>query len=94
MALMHEGHDPQSAGTLQDDRKDADRMRRIDERTVELTDEEELFEELFNIQLDQGHGMAAAVMKLSGHDLPEGLRSKTPRLDAILTPEFVSWLIN
>jgi hypothetical protein len=83
---------PQSEGTLRDERDAI--LKRLDDRTVELTDDEQLVKEIFDIQLDRGHGMATAVLNITGHDLPPGLRSQTPRLDAIMTPDFVSWLIN
>lgn len=69
-------------------------MKRLDDRTVELTDDEELIHEVFNIQLDRGFSMTQAISNLTNNDVPPGLRSETPRLDAIMTPEFVSWLIN
>ena len=67
-------------------------MRRIDDTTVELNEQERLFAELFNLQLDQGVGLAEAIARLSGAVVTPGLRSPTPMLDAVLTPDFVEWL--
>jgi hypothetical protein len=92
MAVMHEGNDLDAEGFLLPTERKPIRMRRIDERTVELTDEEELVHELYNIQLDRGHGCAEALVVLAGYDVPPGLRSETPKLNAVLTPEFSQWL--
>jgi hypothetical protein len=69
-------------------------MKRLDDRTVELNSDEELVHEIFETMLDRGFSMTQAINNLTGNDVPEGLRSKAPRLNKIMTPEFVSWLIN
>jgi hypothetical protein len=67
-------------------------MKRISDNEVELTQAEQLFSELFNIQLDQGHSCPEAIARLAGGRVNPGLRSPTPTLDAILTADFVVWL--
>ena len=59
---------------------------------VELTEVEEVISEIYALLLDQGHGMLEAMIALRGAEVPGGLRSPTPYLDAALTPEFVDWL--
>jgi hypothetical protein len=93
MGIDDEGMLSAIRGASPRQRKDAFQMKRLDARTVELTEQEQLVKELYDIQLDQGHGCAAALMRLAGHDLPPGLRTPTPILDSILTVDFVSWLI-
>lgn len=68
-------------------------MIRVDERTVELTELEQLFRELFELQLDQGRSLAEAVAVLAGGRIPPGLRSPSPILDGVLTPDFVEYLV-
>jgi hypothetical protein len=67
-------------------------MIRIDEDTAEFTDAELLVREIHELLLDQGHSQGDAMIMLRGALVPEGLRTPTPLLDAVLTPEFVDWL--
>jgi len=61
-------------------------------KVVELTELEQLVSELYNIQLDQGHGCLEAMIVLRGAEIPPGLQSDTPVLNRVLTPELVDWL--
>jgi hypothetical protein len=67
-------------------------MKRIDANTVELNDQECLFKELFDLQLDQGYNQSDALGNLTGSRVPFGLRSDTSTLDSLLTSDFVAWL--
>jgi hypothetical protein len=67
-------------------------MKRIDDRTVELTDQEMLIEEIHDLLMDQGFSQGDALITLRGSRVAEGLRSPSPILDAVLTPEFADWL--
>lgn len=67
-------------------------MKRIDDRTVELTDQEQLVGEIHDLLMDQGYSQGDAMILLRGSRVPEGLRSPSPHLDQVLTPEFVDWL--
>jgi hypothetical protein len=62
-------------------------------REVGLNDAEKLMCELYNIQLDLGKGCQDALTALTGPDIPSTLRQENPVLDAILTPDFVEWLV-
>jgi hypothetical protein len=68
-------------------------MKRIDERTVELSDVEMLVTELFDVLLDRGLGLPEALAWLCQDDIPSGLQTETPVLDAVLTPEFRTYLV-
>lgn len=67
-------------------------MRRIDKNTVELTDEEWIVNEIVAHLLDQGWNQEDAVILIRGSKVPEGLRTPSPVLDRILTPEFTDYL--
>jgi hypothetical protein len=67
-------------------------VRRLDDRTVELDREELLLAELVSLLLDQGYSQGDAVILLRGSRVPEELRSKTPVLDEVLTPELADYL--
>ena len=68
-------------------------MKRINSNTVEMTEDEWLVHEIFDLLLDRGHGPAKAMMMLLGTDIPEGLRTCTPRLNKVMTPEFTTYLL-
>src|SRR5437016_2642666 len=51
---------------------------RIDDRTVELSDQALLVREIHDLLLDQGYSQGDALILLRGSRAPEGLRSKTP----------------
>lgn len=67
-------------------------MKRIDRNTVELSEQELLVHEIHDLLLDQGYSQGDAMILLRGSCVPVGLRSPTPMLDKLLTPEFVDWL--
>jgi|HubBroStandDraft_1064217.scaffolds.fasta_scaffold2258915_1 hypothetical protein len=67
-------------------------MPRIDDRTWEYTPEEQIIAEIVDLLTDQGMPQGDAVILIRGSRVPEGLRSKTPNLDRVLTPEFTEWL--
>jgi len=67
-------------------------MKYIDARTVELTDEEQLVCEIHSCLLDCGYDQGTAVIMMTAAHVPDGLRTKTPMLNRILTPEFRLWL--
>lgn len=67
-------------------------MERIDNRTVKLTDTEWLLAEIHSLLLDQGYSEVGAVELLLGSNVPPYLRSETPVLDSVITPEFVKHL--
>jgi hypothetical protein len=67
-------------------------MERIDERTVELTAEEQLVCEIHSCLLDCGIDQGTAVIMMTAFHVEEELRTATPMLDRILTPEFRLWL--
>jgi hypothetical protein len=62
-------------------------------RVVELTDAEQLVSEMHARLLDRGFDQGSAVLALRAADVPGGLRSEAPALDAVLADEqFVLWL--
>lgn len=68
-------------------------MKRIDDHTIEYESDAELVvKEIHDLLLDQGHSPGEALIILRGSRVPAGLRSETPTLDRVLTPEFVTWL--
>lgn len=68
-------------------------MRRINNRTVELTDAELIVIEWFNDLLDRGHGIDDAVAIMRGRDVSEALRSGRPFTEAILADnDFIAYL--
>lgn len=67
-------------------------MKRIDDNTVEHTDFEMIVEEIHSMLVDQGYDQGTAVIMLRGSNVPEALRTPTPFLDEILTPDFVAHL--
>jgi len=67
-------------------------VERIDDRSVRLTNEELIVEEIVDILMDQGMSAGDAVILIRGSRVPEGLRSPMPELSKILTPEFVLYL--
>jgi hypothetical protein len=67
-------------------------MKKISDTETEFTDEEMLVMEIHELLLDQGMSQGEAMIVLRGSRVPEELRTETPYLDAILTPEFVDYL--
>lgn len=62
-------------------------------RAVELTAAEELLADVHARLVDRGIDQGAALVMLRGTDLPAGLRSEAPALDAALADEpFTLWL--
>jgi len=68
-------------------------MERISKNEFRLTDAEMLVSEIYGLLLDQGHGCEDAIIILRGAKVPPGLRTPTPQLDAVLTPEFTHFLL-
>jgi len=67
-------------------------MERIDDRTVELTEEEMLVSEIHSCLMDCGYDQGTALIMLTAFHVEEELRTVTPMLNRILTPEFRLWL--
>lgn len=67
-------------------------MKQINECTWEFTEQEMLVMEIHELLLDQGMSQGEAMIVLRGSRVPEELRTETPYLNAILTPEFVEHL--
>jgi hypothetical protein len=67
-------------------------VERLNDREVLLTDAEILIEEIIDILMDQGRSASDAVILIRGAQVSEGLRSPTPELDKVLTPEFVLYI--
>lgn len=78
-------------------------MIRVDDRTVELTPDEQIIADEHDELLDDGFSIPEAVNLITGKHLPPKLeqtsyeiRSRLLRsvadIDAVLTPEFVEWL--
>lgn len=67
-------------------------MRRINARTVELTEAEDLIKEIHDLLMDQGYDPHWATDLILGSSVPPYLRTGTPTLDAVVTPEFIAYL--
>ena len=67
-------------------------MIRLDSQTVELSDDEMLISEIVEVLLDQGYSQGDAVILIRGSKVADRLRTPTPFLDQVLTPEFTSYL--
>jgi hypothetical protein len=63
-------------------------------REVILDPLESVVSEIFSLLLDQGLTESDAMITLRGSMVPPGLRTKTEVLDKVLTPDFVSWLVD
>lgn len=59
---------------------------------VELTDVEYVVAEIHSLLMDQGMAQGDAMIMLRGALVAPGLRTDTPTLDAVLSPEFVGML--
>lgn len=59
---------------------------------VELTEVEMALSELHSLLLDQGYSQSDALILMRGSLIDPDLRTKSPVLDATLTPEFCDWL--
>lgn len=67
-------------------------MKRLDVRTVALTEAEQLLVEIHDLLMDQGFGVVEAVELLLGSKVPIHLKAETPALDAAISPEFIAYL--
>lgn len=67
-------------------------MKHINKNVVEFTDEEGLIHEIHELLMDRGFSQGKALTILLGTDIPPGLRSNTPRLNKVMTPDFVAYL--
>jgi hypothetical protein len=67
-------------------------MKRISARVVELTMMETLVAEVHSLLMDQGFSQGEAVIAMRGATVSPGLRTPSPVLDSVLTPEFVDWM--
>jgi hypothetical protein len=67
-------------------------VKHIGDHMVEFTDEEALVHEIHEMLMDRGYSQGQALTMLLGTDVPPGLRGNTPRLNKVMTPDFVAYL--
>lgn len=68
-------------------------MERLGKGEFKLSEQEALVSEIYELLLDQGDSCENAIIRLRGARVPPGLRSPSPYLDAVLTPEFTHFLL-